>query len=54
MSEEVILYCNDPKNLGCSWSGNSDELICTDEDPDNFTHCPNCKGMDFEEEEEEE
>jgi hypothetical protein len=26
----------------CLWSGLSDELVCTDDDEDNFNHCPQC------------
>jgi len=37
----------------CSWTGNEDELVCTDSDPDTFTHCPKCEGTSFEEEDEE-
>jgi len=48
----MILFCNDPYDKGCFWSGDESELVCTDEDEDCFTHCPQCGGTDFEEEEE--
>ena len=44
-------YCNDPLKKGCHWSGGQDELVCTDADPERFTHCPQCDGEDFDEEE---
>ena len=50
MSGDVILYCEDPFGQGCSWSGDEGELVATDSDPDNFSHCPNCGGDEFYEE----
>lgn len=51
MSEEIIImYCNNPFKKKCRWSGDPDELVCTDEDPKHFTHCPNCGGEDLDEE----
>jgi hypothetical protein len=50
----VTLWCNDPLNKGCHWTGEPDELVAlTDafEDRD-FTHCPNCDGADFQEDDE--
>ena len=52
----TILYCNDPLKKGCSWSGDSDELVSLTAalDDKEFTHCPHCGGTDFKEEEEDE
>lgn len=49
---DTVLFCNDPNNKGCSWSGDSDELVALSDDANDndFTHCPNCDGSDFEEE----
>jgi hypothetical protein len=47
----TILYCNTKQ---CNWSGAPDELVCTDTDEENFSHCPYCEGEDFTEEEEDE
>lgn len=43
----IVLDCHD-----CNWSGYPEDLVCTDEDPDCFTHCPNCEGTEFDEWEE--
>lgn len=45
------LYCNDPFDIGCSWSGDTSELVCTEDEPDGFNHCSHCEGTDFYEEE---
>lgn len=50
----MILYCEDPFNKHCHWSGSESELVCTEAEPDDFTHCPNCNGAQFYEEEEDE
>lgn len=50
----TILYCNDPSKKGCHWSGDSAELVALgDDDESTFTHCPQCEGTDFHEEEDE-
>lgn len=49
---QVILYCEDPYGQNCRWMGGERELVNTDEDPDNYNHCPHCGGTDFYEEEE--
>lgn len=46
----TILYCEECHH----WSGSESELVCTDDEPDSFTHCPNCEGSSFTEEEEDE
>ena len=43
---EIEFYC---LSDGCHWSGLRDELVSTDEDPDNFVYCPDCEGNEFEE-----
>jgi hypothetical protein len=52
----VILYCEDSLKKGCSWSGDSSELVSASEGFEvlDFNHCPYCGGIDFYEEEEEE
>jgi hypothetical protein len=52
----MVLYCNDPNKKGCHWSGDPEELVALTSDLNDrdFTHCPNCDGNDFEEEDEEE
>lgn len=45
----TIFYCNDPFKKGCHWSGEHDELVCTDADDGHFIYCPNCEGKDFDE-----
>lgn len=49
---DTMLYCKDPNNKGCTWSGESDELIAlsNNANDNDFTHCPNCDGDDFDEE----
>jgi len=48
----TIFWCNDPRGIGCSWSGEEEELVEADGADDcEFTHCPNCGGTDFEEDE---
>lgn len=43
-----MLYCNE-----CSWSGEPDELVALTDAPEDreFTHCPQCDGISFDEEE---
>jgi hypothetical protein len=48
----TILYCNDPFKKGCHWVGAPEELVATKAEPNTFTHCPQCEGIDFEEDEE--
>ena len=52
----TILYCKDPNNKGCSWTGEHDELVALTDvlDDRDFSHCPNCDSKDFDEEDEEE
>ena len=46
----MTLWCNDPFGKGCEWSGEEEELVEADGADDcEFTHCPNCGGTDFEE-----
>lgn len=49
---DTILYCKDPKEKGCSWSGGHDELVALTDDSTDiaFDYCPNCEGDDFDEE----
>ena len=49
----TFLYCLDPFSVNCTWTGDDSELVSTDDDPDSFTHCPNCDGDEFDEEDEE-
>lgn len=50
----IILWCNDPRGIGCSWSGYEEELVAIEGSSDcSFTHCPNCGGRGFEEDEDE-
>ena len=46
----VYLEC-----VNCSWSGTREELVALTDDLDDqdFTHCPNCGGTEFEEDEQE-
>jgi hypothetical protein len=52
----MALYCNDPLNKGCSWSGDPQELVALTDalDDRDFSFCPNCDGKDFQEEEDDE
>ena len=38
----------------CGWIGHRMELVCTDEKPDEFIHCPDCFSAEELEEESEE
>ena len=42
-TSEDCLYC-----AVCVWSGYPDELVA-EEDSDDFIHCPDCGGTEFEE-----
>lgn len=44
------LICRSTSN--CNWFGPSDHLVSSDEKPNRYTHCPDCGGEEFEEEEE--
>jgi hypothetical protein len=44
--DEISIYCLNPS---CDWMGERFELVCTDDDPDNFLHCPRCEGSETEE-----
>lgn len=52
----MTLYCNDPLNKHCRWSGDPDELVALTDDLNDrdFSYCPQCDGKDFEEEDDEE
>jgi len=26
----------------CGWQGHESQLVCTEDDPDNFMYCPEC------------
>jgi len=52
----TTLYCDDPKKIGCSWSGDRRELIARTENLSDrdFSYCPHCEGNSFTEEDEDE
>lgn len=40
MEDEI--YC---KN--CEWAGLNEDLVCTDEDEENFIYCPECESNEI-------
>lgn len=51
----TILICTDPLDKLCRWSGDESELVSSTDDTEDrdFSHCPQCGGTDFDEEDEE-
>ena len=46
MDAEYVLWCEN-----CNWSGDRSELVAATDDLEDrdFSHCPDCGGTDFEE-----
>lgn len=40
MSEDDLMC------IHCGWIGHRQELVCTEDDGDNFIYCPDCKESD--------